>query len=96
MYFGATTDGRAWAKATYATKEDAGRANEDNALAVALSVEEFADADEGFVQTELVDAEFEIKKKASKAASMRKTNDVTAAVLGGGTVGNYKIDVMRK
>ena len=88
MYFAATTDGRAWAKATYATKEDAGRADENNALAVALSTEEFADADEGFVQTELVDAEFEIKKKASKAAS--KTNDVTAAVLGGGTVGNYK------
>ena len=88
MYFGARTDGRAWAKATYATKEDAGRADENNALAVALSTEEFADADEGFVQTELVDAEFEIQKKASKAAS--KTNDVTAAVLGGGTVGNYK------
>ena len=89
MYFGFTKDGtKAWAKATYVSKEDASRANDKHALSTALSTEEFADADEGFVQTELVDAEFEIQQKASKAAS--KTDDVTAAVLGRSAVGNYK------
>ena len=89
MYFGVTKDGtKAWAKATYVSKEDAGRADDKHALSTALSTEEFADADEGFVQTELVDAEFEIQQKASKAAN--KTDDVTAAVLGRSAVGNYK------